>query len=166
MPILESLYHRRSAMLRRCYNPKDRSFARYGGRGIRVCPEWRKSYQAFKDWAMTHGYNPSLQLDRRNNDGDYTPENCRFITLKENIRNRVQTPRYWETSSKNLRTNEELRKRRITAALGKPVIRVEDGRYFESGTAAAKFVGVTFSALRHGLVNHGFAAGYHWRYAA
>lgn len=59
-----------------------------GGRGIKVCDEWNKSAKSFAEWAFTHGYNDELTLDRINNDGDYEPNNCRWVTNKEQNRNR------------------------------------------------------------------------------
>ncbi len=70
----------------RCVNPKDISFNYYGGRGITVCQEWRDSFLKFYNWAKDK-HKENLTIDRRDNDGDYTPENCRFITQAENNRN-------------------------------------------------------------------------------
>lgn len=63
-------------------------YKNYGGRGIKVCAEWRDNFQAFKDWALSHGYKDGLQIDRVNNDGHYEPSNCRWVTVKENSRNK------------------------------------------------------------------------------
>lgn len=75
------------SMLRRCYNTKDHRYPRYGGRGISVCPAWM-DFDAFKDWALKNGFSELLELDRRDNSSGYSPENCRFVTHKENTRNR------------------------------------------------------------------------------
>lgn len=72
---------------RRCYDTKDKRYNRYGGRGISVCKEWKENPIAFVEWALSHGYKRGLQIDRINNDGDYSPENCRFVTNKENHHN-------------------------------------------------------------------------------
>lgn len=77
-------------MKTRCYNPKTWNFKNYGGRGIRVCDEWRNDFKIFHDWAMSNGYEQGLQLDRINNDGNYEPDNCRFVTVKENCQNRIR----------------------------------------------------------------------------
>lgn len=76
-----------SGMKRRCNNPNDAAYARYGGRGIFVCSEWENS-DAFIEWALTHGYADNLSIDRINNDDGYYPDNCRWITLKEQNDNR------------------------------------------------------------------------------
>ena len=73
-------------MIRRCENPKTLRYHRYGGRGISVCDEWH-DFKTYMDWAMSHGYQEDLQIDRIDNDGDYCPDNCRFVTNKENCRN-------------------------------------------------------------------------------
>lgn len=83
------LYRIYENMLSRCYNPsKGKGYERYGGRGIRVCTEWLESFESFRDWALNHGYDEDLELDRIDNNGDYSPENCRFVSHKTNNRNR------------------------------------------------------------------------------
>lgn len=59
----------------------------YIDRGITVCEEWR-TYEDFEAWCFAHGWKPGLQLDRINNDGNYNPSNCRFVTTSQNVRNR------------------------------------------------------------------------------
>jgi len=69
-------------MKMRCSNPSDTSFKHYGGRGIRVCEEW-KELKNFADWSFGNGYADNLELDRKDNNGNYEPNNCRWITHKE-----------------------------------------------------------------------------------
>ena len=82
-----SLYNRWVIMRQRCNNSNTNDYAHYGGRGIRVCDEWN-DFEKFKSWAMSNGYREGLMLDRKNNDGDYTPENCRWVDYSTNEFNR------------------------------------------------------------------------------
>lgn len=73
-------------MRNRCYRRKTNVFKYYGGRGIRVCQAWRDSFGAFlADMGPT--YRHGLVLDRRDNDGNYEPTNCRWVTRLESMRN-------------------------------------------------------------------------------
>lgn len=86
------LYRVWANMVSRCYNPKDKAFSFYGGRGIYVCDEWRHNPAEFIRWGEDHGWVKGLEIDRYpNNDGPYAPENVRFTTDKQNARNRRST---------------------------------------------------------------------------
>lgn len=74
-------------MKNRCSNKKDKYFKNYGGRGIKVCDEWQNDFMNFYNWAMANGYDNNLTLDRTDNDGNYCPENCRWVDRKEQMRN-------------------------------------------------------------------------------
>ena len=89
------LYRIWQNMKNRCYNHNVDRYDRYGGRGITVCDEWRNNFQAFYDWAMINGYSDSLSIDRINIDGNYTPDNCRWITMPEQADNK-STSRIFE----------------------------------------------------------------------
>ena len=78
-------------MKRRCHAPKHARYKNYGLRGITVCIEWRMEYKAFYDWAQNNGYQEGLTIDRIDNDGNYCPENCRWVTNAENCRNTRRT---------------------------------------------------------------------------
>lgn len=91
-------------MKRRCSNPNDPHYYLYGGRGIKVCEEWQKS-DNFLQWAYANGYADNLEIDRIDPDGDYEPNNCRWITKAQNIkraRRPVNTEEYWEKRRKKL----------------------------------------------------------------
>lgn len=82
---LKSVYR---AMKNRCINTNRHNYHRYGGRGIKVCKEWLDNIELFVKWSLENGYRQGLQLDRIDNDGDYTPENCRWVTPKKNANNK------------------------------------------------------------------------------
>jgi hypothetical protein len=71
-------------MKSRCYNLNNPSYHRYGGRGISVCDDWLE-FVSFRNWALANGYADNLSIDRINNDGNYSPINCQWITLGDNI---------------------------------------------------------------------------------
>ena len=81
------VYNTWKGMKQRCYYPKHRDFALYGGRGIVVCDEWKEDFKAFHDWAMNHGYKEGYSIDRRDPDGNYCPENCRWVPWKTQANN-------------------------------------------------------------------------------
>lgn len=74
-------------MMRRCYDRNSTNFSNYGGRGITVCSVWHDFY-TFREWADKHGFKKGLQIDRIDNNGSYSPMNCRFTTRVENCNNK------------------------------------------------------------------------------
>lgn len=72
----------------RCYRPGNGAYERYGGRGILLCDEWVNDYSSFKSWSISHGYAANLSIDRIDNDMGYGPDNCRWVTSKEQCYNR------------------------------------------------------------------------------
>jgi hypothetical protein len=75
------------SMNRRCSDPKDKAYHNYGGRGIQVCEDWQ-DFATFDLWVSTQGNVENLQIDRIDNNGNYEPSNCRFVTPIENCNNR------------------------------------------------------------------------------
>lgn len=90
-----SLYHVWNMMIQRCSNPRCNAYSRYGGRGIKVCQEWVRSFESFNEWALSNGYIYGLTIDRIDNDGDYEPSNCRWVSMKIQCNNR-RNSRYFE----------------------------------------------------------------------
>lgn len=81
------LYNVWQNMKQRCHNKNCRDYKYYGKRGIIVCSEWKDDVKAFIEWCLSNSWKKELEIDRRNNDRDYTPDNCRFVTHAENTLN-------------------------------------------------------------------------------
>lgn len=76
---------------KRCYNKNCSNFYGYGGRGIKMCDTWQNDFNSFYNWAIENGWRKGLHIDRIDVDGNYEIDNCRFVTQKENNRNRRNT---------------------------------------------------------------------------
>lgn len=75
-------------MIERCTVPNSKNYGNYGGRGISVCDAWINNPEAFVKWCLTNGWQYGLEMDRRNNNGNYDPSNIRFVTRHVNMMNR------------------------------------------------------------------------------
>lgn len=82
------LYSIWNIMIQRCNNPKNISYERYGGKGISVCDEWKKSSEEFMEWALSNGYRDDLSIDRVDGSKGYCPENCRWVDAYVQSNNR------------------------------------------------------------------------------
>jgi hypothetical protein len=91
-----------SGMRDRCYNPNNKNYNNYGGRGIIICDEWKNDFQSFYNWAINNGYSEDLTIDRKNVNGNYESSNCRWATPLEqqnNIRRNFNIEINGETKS-------------------------------------------------------------------
>lgn len=75
-------------IISRCTNTNRKGYHRYGGRGIKICDEWKADFLSFYNWSINNGYKDGLEIDRKNNDGNYEPNNCRWVTDQQNSFNR------------------------------------------------------------------------------
>lgn len=82
---LDRLYTTWTSMRSRCLSVGKRDYPRYGGRGITICLEW-DDFPTFREWAVAAGYQPGMSIDRIDNDGNYEPSNCQWITPVENTK--------------------------------------------------------------------------------
>ena len=113
------LYRIWANMKTRCYNTRDPHYKNWGARGIEVCEEWRDDFTTFRDWAKSNGYTDDLTLDRINNDGNYTPGNCRWATHAEQRENKQRPLKRIEFGGESLTISEWTKRR----GLGKETIR-------------------------------------------
>ena len=79
------LYTKWGCMKQRCYRKKNDNYKYYGGKGIKICDEWKNDFLNFFEWSIKNGWNTKLEIDRIDSNKNYCPDNCRFITKRENI---------------------------------------------------------------------------------
>lgn len=114
-----------SSMIKRCYNPNDERYKDYGGTGVTVCDEWRKSFQSFYDFAITHGYKEELYrkrnkwtIDRLDTLGNYTPDNCYFRTAFDNSQNTKLLGKKNKSGYRGVNKTKVNKKNQWTATIG------------------------------------------------
>lgn len=82
------LYWVWAAIIQRCENPKNKAYCNYGGRGICICQQWKDNFAEFRKWALANGYTDGLEIDRIDVNGNYEPDNCRFVRPALNAENK------------------------------------------------------------------------------
>lgn len=95
------LYRMLKGMISRCYNEKDKRYKNYGGRNITICEDWLDDPYNFINWALKNGYKDKFSIERKDVNGNYCPENCCFIPIREQARNK--------TSNRRIEYNGEVR---------------------------------------------------------
>ena len=84
----DTIYKNYTRLIFRCYNKNNKDYKYYGGRNIGVCKEWRENPASFCKWAYENGYKKGLTIERNNNNKDYSPENCSFVTMSRQANNK------------------------------------------------------------------------------
>lgn len=101
---LHKIWH---SMYCRCYYKSTNQYKNYGGKGIKVCKEWKhiEGFVNFYNWSIANGYKDNLTLDRIDNNKDYSPQNCRWVTYKQQCRNKTNNVYY--TFKNETKTSKE-----------------------------------------------------------
>lgn len=101
------LYYVWHNMKVRCYNKNNYHYKWYGSRGISVCDDWRQDFQSFYKWAIAANWKKGLTIDRIDNNGNYEPSNCRFVTQKENVNNAREITKANTSGHRNIKKIKE-----------------------------------------------------------
>lgn len=78
-------------MKQRCYNRNNPAYQYYGGKGIQICAPWLNDFMAFKEWSLNDGYNENLSIDRIDPSAGYSPDNCRWVTMRQQQNNKLNS---------------------------------------------------------------------------
>ncbi|MBE6146928.1 MAG: hypothetical protein E7168_01180 [Firmicutes bacterium] len=179
------------SMIGRCTNPNNQDYYNYGARNIKVCEEWKNSFEKFYDWAIKNGYSSNLTLDRIDNNNNYCPNNCRWATTLEQANNKRNNIIIEYNGTKDTLSNWA-RKTGINSRclqyryyhnwdiekmltfkpkvgknqyIPKKVLCIETGIVYDSVGDAFKCTGINKTVIWNVCNNRRkTAGGYHWRY--
>lgn len=148
--VYKRIYKVWRGMINRCYNPKCESYKNYGLRGIEVCKQWRENAREFIEWAYNNGYDESAKrgectIDRIDNNGDYEPNNCRWIDMKMQAKNKRRSRRIakkYNIYEKEMTLKEIEEKYKISPQLF--VYRIKRGMSNEEAIKLEKKVGIRY----------------------
>jgi len=85
------LYHIYKGIKQRCHNENNPAYMYYGGKGVSICNEWNCDYLKFKEWSLNNNYDEFVSIDRINPDGNYCPENCRWVSMQKQQNNKLNS---------------------------------------------------------------------------
>jgi hypothetical protein len=88
-------------MKQRCFNPSDKNYRHYGGKGVSICDAWLSHPILFEEWSLNNGYTEQMTIDRLDSNGNYCPENCQWVTATDNAR--------YKSTTRLIEVNKELR---------------------------------------------------------
>jgi len=131
-------------IITRCYSDKHMHYKNYGGRGISVCKEWRDSPSAFILWAEINGLEKGMQIDRKDNNGNYTPSNCRVVTAKINCNN-TRRSRFLTVFGEKLTISEAASK----YGINKTTIKERMNRGWDGDRCVSIKHGTTGGSIKH-----------------
>lgn len=181
---LRYIWHK---IIDRCENEKNVAYKYYGGKGIKVCDTWHDSYQFFQ-WAMSNGYSENLTIDRINFNGNYEPNNCRWVSFKKQQNNKsnnryetingitktvqewceyyeVKTALVWNRLTRGWAFEDALLKPSQKEFNGKRVMCLDTKEVFESTNKAGIKYGITGKAIRYSIdKNVSTSNGMKWKY--
>lgn len=135
----EKLYHIYYGIIARCYNKNNPKYDIYGRKGVDICEEWLNNYESFKLWALANGYYDGLTIDRINSDGNYEPNNCRWITRKDN----------------SIRANQHRHKNKTKLGMCYAISPEGEYIYFDNILKFSKIYGLNYSSVNarlHGRI--------------